>query len=78
MARGLVLELLSESNCVTGSIRPEALERASEAFLTNAVIGVVPLVSVNGRPVGDGMPGPVTRGVQTFFREALYEELSRR
>ncbi len=78
VARGLVLELLSESNCLTASIRPEALAEASEAFLTNAVIGVVPLVALDGRPIGDGMPGPVTRGVQTFFREALYEELSRR
>lgn len=75
VARGLVLELLSESNCETGSILPEAFQEASEAFLTNAVIGVVPLVSVNGRPVGNGQPGPVTRGVQAFYREALYEAL---
>ncbi len=78
VARGLVLELLNESNCETGSILPEAFQEASEAFLTNAVMGVVPLVAVNGRPVGNGLPGPVTRGVQTFYREALYEELSRR
>ena len=76
VARGLVLELLSESNCETGAILPEALSNASEAFLTNAVMGVVPLVAVDGRPVGNGLPGPVTRGIQTFFREALYEELS--
>jgi branched-subunit amino acid aminotransferase/4-amino-4-deoxychorismate lyase len=77
VARGLVLELLNESNCQTASIRPEALSSASEAFLTNAVIGVVPLVALDGRPIGNGLPGPVTRGMQTFFREALYEELSR-
>lgn len=78
VARGLVLELLHQSNCQTSSIRPATLSSASEAFLTNAVIGVVPLVAVNGRPIGNGLPGPVTRGIQTFFREALYEELSRR
>lgn len=77
VARGLVLELLSESNCETGAIRPEDLLGASEAFLTNAVMGVVPLVAVDGKPLGDGLPGPVTRGVQTFYREALYEELAR-
>lgn len=78
LARGLVLELLSDANCEVASILPDALESASEAFLTNAVMGVVPLVSVDGRPIGNGLPGPVTRGVQTFFREALYEEMTRR
>lgn len=73
IARGLVLELLSDSNCQVGSLRPEAFEHASEAFLTNAVTGVVPLVSVGGQPVGNGAPGPVTRGMQTFYREALYD-----
>ncbi|MNR75272.1 Branched-chain-amino-acid aminotransferase [compost metagenome] len=77
VARGLVLELLNESNCETGAILPEELFGASEAFLTNAVMGVVPLVALNGKPIGNGLPGPVTRGVQTFYREALYEELSR-
>lgn len=76
VARGLVLELLSDSNCQTASLRPETLASASEAFLTNAVMGVVPLVALDGRPIGDGLPGPVTRGIQTFYREALYEALN--
>lgn len=76
VARGLVLELLSESTCEIGSLLPEELHEASEAFLTNAVMGVVPLVEVDGRPIGDGQPGRVTRGIQTFYREALYEALS--
>lgn len=76
VARSLVLELLSESNCETGSIRPSELVAASEAFLTNAVMGVVPLVAVDGRPIGNGLAGPVTRGVQTFYREALLAALA--
>ncbi len=78
VARGLVLELLDASNCETGSIRPETLLTASEAFLTNAVMGVVPLVAVDGRLIGDGEPGPVTRGVQTFYRESLHDTLYQR
>lgn len=37
-----------------------ALSHAAEAFLVNAVRGIVPLVAVDGRPLGDGAPGPVT------------------
>lgn len=56
IARGLLVERLR--------VREEALEEevwraAAELFLTNAVRGVVPLVRVDGRAVGDGRPGPV-------------------
>ncbi|WP_433337817.1 branched-chain amino acid transaminase [Spirillospora sp. CA-294931] len=33
---------------------------ADECFLTGTAAGVVPVVSVDGRPVGAGTPGPVT------------------
>ncbi len=38
---------------------PDDLARASEAFLTNS-LGVRALVAVDGRPIGDGAPGPLT------------------
>jgi branched-chain amino acid aminotransferase len=34
---------------------------ADEAFLTNSLIGVRPLVEIDGQPIGQGTPGPVTR-----------------
>jgi len=37
------------------------LREADEAFLTNSLLEVMPLVSVNGTPVGNGTPGPLTR-----------------
>jgi branched-chain amino acid aminotransferase len=37
-----------------------ALAHAGEAFLVSAVRGVVPLVELDGRPIGSGAPGPVT------------------
>ncbi|WP_210485191.1 D-amino-acid transaminase [Microvirga antarctica] len=49
----------------------EAYE-AAEAFLTSASNFVLPVVSIDGRPVGDGTPGPVTRQLQ-----ALYLEMAR-
>ena len=41
-------------------VRPADLA-ADEAFLTGSVAGIVPLVSLDGRAVGEGRPGPRTR-----------------
>ncbi|TCJ15246.1 2-keto-4-methylthiobutyrate aminotransferase [Rubrobacter taiwanensis] len=42
-------------------VRPEELEHAREAFLTSALLGAAPLVAVDGRPIGSGEPGPISR-----------------
>jgi branched-chain amino acid aminotransferase len=44
------------------------LARAEEAFLTSTVREVVPITSVEDRPVGDGRVGDRTREVQAAFR----------
>lgn len=41
-----------------------ALVRAEEVFLTNSIIGLWPVLAVDGAPVGQGRPGPVTRWLQ--------------
>jgi branched-subunit amino acid aminotransferase/4-amino-4-deoxychorismate lyase len=46
-----------------GRIRLRRLEQAHEAFLTSSLRGVRPLVRFEGRAVGDGAPGAVTRAV---------------
>ncbi len=48
----------------------QALGEADEAFVTNSRIGVVPLVELDGRVVGRGEPGPVSRSVREAFRAA--------
>jgi branched-chain amino acid aminotransferase len=40
---------------------PEDLRGAEEAFLTSSVRGILPVTRVDGKPVGDGLPGPITR-----------------
>jgi len=42
-------------------VLPEDLRAADEAFLTNTVIGVAGLTSVEGRPIGNGRLGEMTR-----------------
>jgi branched-chain amino acid aminotransferase len=41
---------------------------ADECFLTGTAAEVVPVASLDGRPIGDGKPGPVTRDLLERFR----------
>lgn len=68
IARAVVIERMA--------VREEALAEAdwrsaAELFLTNAVRGVVPLTSVDERPVGDGRPGPVAAAARHELRRPL-------
>lgn len=48
--------------------REEAL-RAREAFVTSASATVMPVVRVDGTPIGDGKPGPLTRLLRQSFHQ---------
>ena len=52
------------------------LETADEVFLTNTTWEVLPVVEVDGRPVGTGVPGPVARGLLARYRELVHLECS--
>lgn len=45
-----------------------------ECFLTGTGAEIVPVVEVDGRPVGNGKPGPVTDRVLAAFRELTRRE----
>jgi branched-subunit amino acid aminotransferase/4-amino-4-deoxychorismate lyase len=65
VVRGLCLEAARRLGLPVhvGKTRLRRLERAGEAFLTSSVRGVRPLVRFQGKPVGGGKPGPVTRAI---------------
>jgi branched-chain amino acid aminotransferase len=50
------------------------LYTADEAFLTGTGAEVGPVVEVDGRPIGDGRPGPVTRQLMEAFRALVRRE----
>jgi branched-chain amino acid aminotransferase len=54
-------------------LSPEKLRSADEAFLTSAIRGILPVTKVDGAPVGDGRPGPVTRKLLGLYRRLVDE-----
>jgi branched-chain amino acid aminotransferase len=59
-------------------IRPMTLadiETADEIFFTGTAIEVTPIRDVDGRVVGDGTPGPITRRIQQTFFDAVHGRL---
>jgi len=44
--------------------------QAREAFITAATLGALPVVEIDGKPVGAGKPGPVARRLQELYRHA--------
>ena len=53
------------------------LNCAAEAMLFGTTNEVMPVVQINGRNVGDGTPGPLTRQLHRAFRDYV-EECRRR
>jgi branched-chain amino acid aminotransferase len=74
ITRGMVLDLCRQHGIPAAErafVAPDELRAADELFLTSAVRGVLPVTAVDGVPVGDGKPGPMTRRLR-----ALYEALA--
>jgi D-alanine transaminase len=47
---------------------PAEAMKAKEAFLTAATVGVTPIISIDGRKIGDGKPGTLTRRIQELYQ----------
>ena len=50
------------------------LLRADEAFLTNSVVEVMPIAKVDGKPIGTGKPGEVTKRLMAAYRELVLQQ----
>jgi D-alanine transaminase len=42
---------------------------ASEAFITGATTLIMPVVRINGKKIGDGIPGPITLKLRAIFHD---------
>jgi D-alanine transaminase len=69
ITRRSLLQLSTEAGIVLEERRftVEEAYGAAEAFLTSASNFVLPVVSIDGRPVADGEPGPITRRLRELY-----------
>jgi branched-chain amino acid aminotransferase len=76
ITREAVLELAREAGLVVfeAPLMPAALPGADEAFLTNSLLDVAPLVRVEGRLIGGGAPGPITQMLADRYRNLAAED----
>jgi len=72
VTRSALLELAEQAGLGAreASLTVDDLLGADEAVLTNAVAGVLPLVSVDGKPIGAGAPGEATRRLRALYNDA--------
>lgn len=81
LTRAIVMQLAGELGIgiEEGRFTPDELYRATECFLTNTSMEIMPVASVDRRGIGKGMPGPVTRELQGRFvgaRDRFLEQAS--
>jgi branched-chain amino acid aminotransferase group I len=75
ITRDAVLEIARTSNLKATErwVELNELIEAQEAFLTNSILELMPLVSVEGRLIGSGKPGKLTRDLLSAYRRLVDE-----
>ena len=73
ITRGVVLDLARGMGLpvVEGFLGVREIEKADEMFLTSTTREVVPVVRVDGNPVGTGRPGSITARLLDAYRSAV-------
>lgn len=70
VTRTLVLDLARKEGLSVEErfVTSDELLHADEVFLTGTTVEVMPVVRVDGKPVGTGKPGPITLKLQAAFK----------
>ncbi|MCK5498356.1 MAG: D-amino acid aminotransferase [Gammaproteobacteria bacterium] len=70
ITRDLVVELLSESGipCEEVVIKETELKQADEIWITSSTWEIVPVIELDGKPVGKGSPGEVWQQASRIYQ----------
>ena len=76
ITRAVVLELAERTGTPyqVDDISPAELHSSDEVFVTGTMGELVPVLSIDRRPIGDGSPGPVTARLTAAFQELTRTE----
>jgi len=71
ITRQTVLDLAAGAglSCAVGDYSLTQLYTADEMFVTGTMGGLTPVLALDGRPIGDGKPGPVTALLTELFAD---------
>lgn len=69
--RVIALAAQHNLNCREKNLTTEGLESADEVFMCNSIRQILPVISIDEHPVGNHLPGPITRKIQQWFDEAM-------
>ncbi len=71
ITRQAVLDLAAQAGlpCAIGDYSLTQVYSAAEVFVTGTMGGLTPVLAVDGRPIGEGKPGPVTVRLIDLFAE---------
>jgi branched-chain amino acid aminotransferase len=78
---GITCQVIIELTCSLGlkfkeaDIRLSELKTVDEVFLTNSMFEVLPVVKIDGRPVGSGKPGAITTKLAAAYKQLVQAEL---
>ena len=72
ITRDAVMDLAekSKNRVAERPITRHEVFNADECFLTGTAAEIIPVVSVDGRTIGDGKPGKFTRKMMRLFKDA--------
>lgn len=81
ITRSLVLSRVAPTAGVTSiddaadPVRLEDVMNAEEVFLTNSEDGIIPVLSIDGKPIGNGEVGTVTKRIQEHYAHLMADGL---
>ncbi len=73
ITRHIAIELAHQLKIpiVYQALSQQQLEQIDECFITSTTVEICPVVQIDGKSVGNGKPGPITRRLQQAFAEII-------
>jgi D-alanine transaminase len=75
ITRGLILRLAQQAGIRVQEhvLKRDDLKNVSELFLTGTTSEILPITRVDGHPIADGKPGPISHKLQGAYSNAVAE-----
>lgn len=79
ITRKKIIDLLNRQpiEIIAGKYKSNQIYNCDECFCTNSLMEVMPIVKLNGKDIGNGMPGKLTKFILTLYRQYLERYLTR-